>query len=96
MLDSIERYYKKRCDGLWEHHFGFTIESCDNPGWVINIKDPHLFSVVSSLIKENRIPACIDVSLRDPELSELVLFSQHLHSLSDFMKDLLNVALVRE
>lgn len=93
MLNAIEQYYKKRCDGRWEHNFGFTIESCDNPGWMIIIKDPHLYRNVCYLIKKNKIPISINVSLGYTELSEIILFSQQLHSLSSFVKKLLNDSL---
>lgn len=90
MLNSIEQYYKNRCDGSWEHNFGFTIESCDNPGWMIIIKDPHLYRSVCYLKKENKIPISINISLGNTALSEVILFSQQLHSLSEFVKTLLD------
>lgn len=32
-LKVIEDWFKVRCDGLWEHRFGFSLETTDNPGW---------------------------------------------------------------
>ena len=49
MLCAIEQYYKENCDGIWEHSYGFTIESCDNPGWLIKINDHLLFKVLDAL-----------------------------------------------
>lgn len=46
MLCAIEQYYKENCDGIWEHSYGFTIESCDNTGWLIKINDHLLFKVL--------------------------------------------------
>jgi hypothetical protein len=36
-LRAIDDWFKRRCDGLWEHHHGFTLESTDNPGWLVTI-----------------------------------------------------------
>ena len=33
----IERWYRNRCDGNWEHQWGISIESLDNPGWRVKI-----------------------------------------------------------
>lgn len=27
-----------QCDGDWEHHFGVSISTLDNPGWHVNIE----------------------------------------------------------
>lgn len=89
MLHDLELYYRERCDGTWEHRYGFTIESCDNPGWIINIKDPHLFKIVHSLIESNDIPVSVDICIRDKKLSEFIIFSEHLCILSNFVKYLL-------
>ena len=37
MLGLIDEWYKRKCDGSWEHQFGLTIESTDNPGWLATI-----------------------------------------------------------
>jgi hypothetical protein len=26
-------WYAERCDGEWEHHYGVSISTIDNPGW---------------------------------------------------------------
>jgi len=36
-LDAIDAWLKNMADGLWEHHNGITIESTDNPGWMMRI-----------------------------------------------------------
>jgi len=34
---SIEKWYRSRCDGDWEHHWDASIETLDNPGWRIQL-----------------------------------------------------------
>ena len=36
-LSSLEAWYVGQCDGDWEHGFGVTIETLDNPGWTLKI-----------------------------------------------------------
>lgn len=33
----LQEWYKKQCNGEWEHHSGVSIVSCDNPGWWVQI-----------------------------------------------------------
>ncbi len=33
----IEKWYANNCNGDWEHSYGITIETLDNPGWEIKI-----------------------------------------------------------
>ena len=33
----LEVWYQKQCNGEWEHQFGITIETVDNPGWHVAI-----------------------------------------------------------
>ena len=28
-------WYTSHCDGDWEHHKGFSIQTLDNPGWLL-------------------------------------------------------------
>ena len=40
MKETIERlqdWYKLNCNGDWEHSYGFSISTLDNPGWTIRI-----------------------------------------------------------
>ena len=32
-LNVIENWFKSCCNGIWEHRFGFSLETTDNPGW---------------------------------------------------------------
>ncbi|MEM8505284.1 MAG: immunity 53 family protein [Cyanobacteria bacterium P01_D01_bin.1] len=36
-LDDIQDWYSAQCDEDWEHSFGITIETLDNPGWAVKI-----------------------------------------------------------
>jgi hypothetical protein len=33
----LEKWYLERCNGEWEHHWGISIETLDNPGWRMRI-----------------------------------------------------------
>jgi hypothetical protein len=36
-FEWLERWYHEQCDGEWEHHSGITIETLDNPGWLVQV-----------------------------------------------------------
>ena len=36
-LSWLQQWYSAQCDGEWEHGFGITIETIDNPGWSVKI-----------------------------------------------------------
>ena len=36
-LVRLQDWYLANCDGEWEHKYGVTIESLDNPGWRVTI-----------------------------------------------------------
>lgn len=36
-LEWIQAWYAAQCDGEWEHQYGITIETMDNPGWSVRI-----------------------------------------------------------
>jgi len=36
-LEWLQQWYSAQCDGEWEHGFGLTIETIDNPGWSVRI-----------------------------------------------------------
>jgi hypothetical protein len=48
----LQKWYKSQCDGDWEHEYGISIETTDNPGWYITINltgtdcEGHSFSPV--------------------------------------------------
>lgn len=37
LMNGIETWYKERCDGDWEHSYGVSITTLDNPGWNVEI-----------------------------------------------------------
>ncbi len=36
-MKGIEKWFRAQCDGDWEHSYGFSIETTDNPGWYVEI-----------------------------------------------------------
>jgi len=36
-LGRIQSWYVSQCDGNWEHRFGLTVGTLDNPGWMVDI-----------------------------------------------------------
>ncbi len=35
LLKWLERWYRSKCDGEWEHGSGVRIDTLDNPGWSV-------------------------------------------------------------
>jgi hypothetical protein len=59
MTDNIQKlqlWYRKQCDESWEHQYGVSIDTLDNPGWtvVIDLVDTDLQSMQMALIVEDR------------------------------------------
>ena len=36
-IQRLQAWFSQNCDGHWEHAFGVSIQSCDNPGWWVKI-----------------------------------------------------------
>ncbi len=36
-LQGLQEWYLAQCDGDWEHSFGVTIDTLDNPGWTLSV-----------------------------------------------------------
>lgn len=36
-LARLQAWYRRQCNGEWEHASGISILSCDNPGWWVKI-----------------------------------------------------------
>lgn len=36
IIDWIKKWYLNHCNGDWEHNYGITIQTIDNPGVSIN------------------------------------------------------------
>lgn len=37
MLQWLQNWYQSQCNGDWEHQYGISINTIDNPGWSIKI-----------------------------------------------------------
>lgn len=37
-LNELQDWYAAQCDGEWEHRYGVSIESLDNPGWLLKVE----------------------------------------------------------
>lgn len=37
-LARLQQWYLDQCDGEWEHGYGISIETLDNPGWSLEIE----------------------------------------------------------
>lgn len=37
LLEDLQTWYAAQCDGDWEHSFGVSIGTLDNPGWWVGI-----------------------------------------------------------
>jgi len=37
-LARLERWYRSMCNGDWEHTYGITLETVDNPGWMFTVE----------------------------------------------------------
>jgi|SRR5882757_2307084 hypothetical protein len=44
-LKCLQEWYSLHCDGSWEHQYGVSIKTLDNPGWTFKVKltDTELF-----------------------------------------------------
>lgn len=36
-IRKLQRWYNKQCNGSWEHQYGVSIDTLDNPGWTVVI-----------------------------------------------------------
>lgn len=37
IIETLQDWYAAFCDSDWEHSYGITIETLDNPGWSVDI-----------------------------------------------------------
>jgi hypothetical protein len=54
-IKKLQLWYKKQCDGSWEHQRGVSIDTLDNPGWtvVVDLVGTDLQSVqMESVVEE--------------------------------------------
>ncbi len=36
-LERLQKWYVNQCNEEWEHTFGITISTLDNPGWLLEV-----------------------------------------------------------
>jgi len=36
-LERLQTWYLSQCDGDWEHGYGVSIRTLDNPGWAVKV-----------------------------------------------------------
>ena len=36
-VEWLQKWYLEQCNGVWEHSRGVSIDTMDNPGWLIKI-----------------------------------------------------------
>jgi len=55
-LERLSEWYLRHCNGDWEHGFGFSISTLDNPGASIKIdlEDTELHKIPFEEIKQDR------------------------------------------
>jgi len=34
-IEKLQLWYNRQCDGSWEHQYGVSIDTLDNPGWSV-------------------------------------------------------------
>ena len=37
LIEQIQAWYSAQCNGDWEHQYGVSIETIDNPGWSVTV-----------------------------------------------------------
>ncbi len=54
-LEEFQAWYATQCDGDWEHTYGVSIGTLDNPGWrlEVDLRDTPLDGVPFDEVKDN-------------------------------------------
>lgn len=47
-IKLLDDFYQRHCNDEWEHFYGVTIQTCDNPGWWVTVTDPDLYKILIS------------------------------------------------
>jgi hypothetical protein len=37
LIEQIQAWYAAQCNGDWEHQYGVSIDTLDNPGWCVTV-----------------------------------------------------------
>ena len=64
-LNVIEDWFKVRCNGRWEHRFGFSLETTDNPGWWASFQLYTTEVEVNSILADSPHQEDVDVSVEN-------------------------------
>ncbi len=53
---ELQQWYEAQCNGDWEHQYGVSIETLDNPGWrvEIDLKDTRFAGGSFTRVEEKR------------------------------------------
>jgi Immunity protein 53 len=56
LISWLQNWYTAQCHGNWEHHYGITIGTLDNPGWyvVINLVETPLETATFEPVERHR------------------------------------------
>lgn len=52
-IKIINHWYISKCDGIWEHEYGFTLKTIDNPGWWLEINGENNKNIIEIKIDED-------------------------------------------
>ena len=36
-IDWLQAFYAEHCNGTWEQHYGLSLDTLDNPGWLLQV-----------------------------------------------------------
>ncbi|MGL1935698.1 MAG: immunity 53 family protein [Fibrobacterales bacterium] len=55
IIERLQEWYRSNCNGDWEHSFGVSIDTLDNPGWIIkfDLQDTSLQAAIVNQSNEN-------------------------------------------
>ena len=48
IVEELQQWYYEQCDGEWEHNYGVSINTLDNPGWHVKIEVKDTFNHMPS------------------------------------------------
>src|SRR5215470_10027673 len=56
LIEQIQAWYIAQCDGDWEHQYGISIETLDNPGWrvIVDLSGTSLENISFQTYQEDK------------------------------------------
>ncbi|HEY4263266.1 MAG TPA: Imm53 family immunity protein [Schlesneria sp.] len=56
-VGELDRWFSNRCNGVWEHRYGMSIATTDNPGWLLtfnslSVNSPSLQQTIDKLLRD--------------------------------------------